>query len=234
MHVLFLIAGMVIGLSVAWLATRPSARRSPAVAERLAKLSHDLRTPIASIVAYAEILEDEEEADPETRRRFLRIVREEASRMLRMIEELTGGRAGAAGTAAPPAEGASSSTEPARGTVLVVDDDPFLVSATRRLLVREGFQALSAGGGQEAVEQARLRRPDLILMDLSMPAPGGMGGEEALRALRADPGTSSIPVIITTGSAGVAAPSGAAAILTKPISRDVLLSTLGRVLEGPR
>ena len=116
-----------------------------------------------------------------------------------------------------------------RATVLVVDDDRFIVESTRRLLADEGFRAIGAVGGDEALKRARERRPDLILMDLIMPA---MRGDEALRRLRSDPVTRDIPVIITTGDADHPAPAGATAVLTKPISRAALLEAVARAIPG--
>jgi DNA-binding response OmpR family regulator len=55
-----------------------------------------------------------------------------------------------------------------------------------------GHEVLGASNGEEAVNQAKLNNPDLILMDVRMPK---MSGYEACKALKADPGTSSIPVI---------------------------------------
>lgn len=221
------LAGLVTGAVLAALAARRArSKRRRREALRLSSLSHDLRTPLSSITAYTEILQDDDE--PGSRHRFLEIIHDEAERMLKMIEErLQPGKTSS--IAVKPVGHVGPAPPSARGMVLVVDDDRFIAEATQAVLKREGFEALAAGGGEEALLEVRKRRPDLILMDLTMPV---MGGDEALRLLRADPQTRGIPVIITTGSSGAPAPEGAAAVLTKPIPRDLLLATVGRVLAG--
>ena len=145
-----------------------------------------------------------------------------------MIEDRLGdGRSGGdrsqTAAATPATQARTNAPGAASRTILVVDDDRFLVEATRTLLTLEGFVALGAFGGAEALAQARLLQPDLILMDLGMP---GMTGEETLRHLRDDATTREIPVIITTGDDVAPALEGAAAILTKPVTRDRLISAI--------
>lgn len=77
--------------------------------------------------------------------------------------------------------------------ILVVDD-----SATERLLIgeiltKQGFEVTFAEDGEKGVAQARLSKPDLVLMDLVMP---GMNGFQATRAIAKDPEMQHIPVII--------------------------------------
>lgn len=213
--------GAGAGALAAWMSSQRSGARDRR--ERLGRLAHDLRTPLSSITAYAEILQDDV-SDPRERARFLEIISQEARR----IDDLIGVRLdGAAGRNVAPAPAAVAASRGRR--VLVVDDDRFLREATRTLLAREGYDALGAGGGQEALRQARERRPDLILMDLRMP---GMSGDEALRRLRSDPVTRGIPVIVTTAEPGVPAPEGAAGMLTKPISREALLAAIESGARG--
>jgi CheY-like chemotaxis protein len=80
-------------------------------------------------------------------------------------------------------------------TLLLVDD----VEDNRRtfstVLARSGYDVVVASDGREAVAQAKLHAPDLILMDLQMPV---MDGWEAARVLKADPATASIPIIALT------------------------------------
>ena len=232
MNLSVFLAGLVLGaVLMALVALGFGLRARRREARRLSALAHDLRAPLASITAYTEILQDDDE--PETRARFLEIIHDEAARMLSAIAtRLVAGahsRAPVTSQKLPdPTRAGRAATPPGR-TVLVVDDDRYIVEATRTLLAREGFEAHGAGGGEEALHHARREHPDVILMDLTMPA---MGGDEALRKLRSDPATRDIPVIITTGAADAPAPEGAAAVLTKPISRSDLLATVGRVLNG--
>jgi len=217
---LALLGGAALAAGGALVLHRATLRRE---ARRRAGLAHDLRTPLSSILAYAELLQDGvPEAD---RERFLAIIRHEAGRMGTMIDE-TCDAVAAAAVATPPGDAAPVAT--GRGaTVLVVDDDRFIVEATCRLLEREGFAAFGATGGAEAMEKTRAARPDLILMDLAMPA---MDGGETLGRLRAESATRDIPVIITTGDVAAAPPAGAFAVLTKPVSRETLLDAVTRAL----
>ena len=81
--------------------------------------------------------------------------------------------------------------EPAR--VLLAEDDRFLRKAAETALKRHGFTVLAAIDGEEALRMARAEAPDIVLLDLIMPK---LQGFEVLRALKADPATTKIPVII--------------------------------------
>jgi CheY-like chemotaxis protein len=77
--------------------------------------------------------------------------------------------------------------------VLLAEDDRFLRKAAETALKRQGFTVLPVVDGEEALRTARAEAPHLILLDLIMPK---MQGFEVLRALKADPATAAIPVII--------------------------------------
>lgn len=83
-----------------------------------------------------------------------------------------------------------------RPVILVVDDDAPILILMRNLLREFGFDPVSAGSGPAALDAARSRTPDLILLDRNMP---GMSGDEVLRELRADPGLAAVPVLILSG-----------------------------------
>jgi len=86
--------------------------------------------------------------------------------------------------------------KPAESTprrVLLAEDDRFLRKAAEASLRRHGFTVLTASDGEEALRVARAEVPDLILLDLIMPK---MQGFEVLRALKDNPKTSPIPVIV--------------------------------------
>jgi signal transduction histidine kinase/DNA-binding response OmpR family regulator len=80
-------------------------------------------------------------------------------------------------------------------TVVTIDDDPLAIELVRASLEPEGWTVLGAATGQEGLALIRERQPSAILLDLLMP---GMDGFEVVEALRADPGTSSVPVVILT------------------------------------
>ena len=80
--------------------------------------------------------------------------------------------------------------------ILVVEDSKFLRLATERALAHAGYEVSSAGDGEEALRTAQEKLPDLILLDMLLPK---MGGPEVLRALKTEPSTAGIPVVVLTG-----------------------------------
>jgi signal transduction histidine kinase/CheY-like chemotaxis protein len=80
-------------------------------------------------------------------------------------------------------------------TVVAIDDDPLAVELVRASLEPEGWTVLGAATGQEGLALIRERQPSAVLLDLLMP---GMDGFEVVEALRADPDTKSVPVVILT------------------------------------
>jgi CheY-like chemotaxis protein len=80
--------------------------------------------------------------------------------------------------------------------ILLVEDSKFLRLATERALARAGYDMSSAVDGQEALAIARDKVPDLILLDMLLPK---MSGPEVLKALKGDPITKAIPVVVMTG-----------------------------------
>jgi len=133
--------------------------------------------------------------------------------------------AGAGGSAGPAAEAAPA------GTVLVIDDEASARELMERFLAREGFQVVTAGGGEEGLRLARERRPDAITLDVLMP---GVDGWAVLAALKGDPATADIPVVMLTivDERNLGYALGAADYLTKPIDRDRLLAVLSKHRRG--
>jgi PAS domain S-box-containing protein len=80
-------------------------------------------------------------------------------------------------------------------TVLAIDDDPLVLELMDAMLTPEGFTVLKAGDGREGLRLARLRRPDLIVLDLLMP---GVDGFQVVDELKRDPDTAGIQIIILT------------------------------------
>ncbi len=77
--------------------------------------------------------------------------------------------------------------------VLIIDDSRLLRVASQRALVRAGHDAIAAGDGQLGLNMAREQRPDVILLDMMLPT---ISGPDVLRALKKDPLTNSIPVVV--------------------------------------
>jgi CheY-like chemotaxis protein len=82
--------------------------------------------------------------------------------------------------------------------ILLVEDSKFLRMATERALARAGYEVCSAGDGEEALQMAQVKLPDLILLDMLLPK---MSGPDVLKALKKDPLTKAIPVVVMTGMA---------------------------------
>jgi signal transduction histidine kinase/DNA-binding response OmpR family regulator/HAMP domain-containing protein len=142
--------------------------------------------------------------------------------------------------AATPADAAPGSPSgPGDGsepviTVLVVDDDPAARDLLTSNLRREGYHAVQARNGDEALELARKLRPDAITLDVLMPKKDGWA---VLGALKADAELRDIPVIIVTVAPdrSIGLSLGAAEVMTKPIDRGALTALLRRLLsrDGP-
>jgi len=113
--------------------------------------------------------------------------------------------------------------------VLVVDDDPHARELLRRHLQRGGYAVRLAGAGEEAVHLARTLKPDVITLDVLMPQ---MDGWAVLSALKEDADVAQIPVIMVTivDNQSIGYSLGAAAYLTKPIDRDLLLQSLEKCI----
>ena len=118
--------------------------------------------------------------------------------------------------------------------ILVVDDYQDAREMYAEYLQYSGFRVAEAKNGNEAVTQARSLRPDLILMDLSLP---GMDGWEATRVLKADEQTKHIPIVALTGHALAGASEGARkagcdSFVTKPCLPDDLVVEVRRMLDA--
>ena len=84
--------------------------------------------------------------------------------------------------------------------MLVVEDSPTISSVVKYFLELEGFEVLVAGGRPRGLEMALRECPDVIVSDVSMP---GMTGIEMVKALRADPRTSGVRILMLTSEASV-------------------------------
>ena len=81
--------------------------------------------------------------------------------------------------------------------VLIIDDDPDLIETTRDILQSEDYEVLVAVTGHDGLMKAAQEKPNLILLDLSLP--DGMDGFEVCEKIKADPLTAAIPIIVLTG-----------------------------------
>ncbi|HXW83246.1 MAG TPA: response regulator [Candidatus Binataceae bacterium] len=118
--------------------------------------------------------------------------------------------------------------------VMVVDDDPDTVSILARHLQREGFQAIEASSGRECLRLLQQQEVDVILLDVMMPE---MDGFEVCKALKNDPATAEIPVIMITARDDIDARAegmrlGVADFLAKPVFRRQLAGRIRAQLEA--
>ena len=113
------------------------------------------------------------------------------------------------------------------GTVLVVDDDLLIVAFLAEALEGEGYQVQTSVDG-EALQRARDTRPDVILLDITMPV---MDGVEVSRRLRDDPETADIPIVVMSAQDRIRATSALMQVndrLPKPFELDQLYATVAR------
>jgi CheY-like chemotaxis protein len=116
--------------------------------------------------------------------------------------------------------------------VLVVEDNEMNRDMLSRRLTRRGFQVIFAVDGQQGVDLARSERPDIILMDMSLPV---MDGWEATRRVKSDDATRGVPVIGLTahamaGDREKAIDAGCDDYDTKPVELERLIGKMERLL----
>ena len=118
--------------------------------------------------------------------------------------------------------------------VLIVDDDPAIRRDVSALLDLDEYGLLEAADGQAALEVVRDERPDLVILDLTMPRLDGLG---TCQALRSDPELAGTRVLVLTGrdqpdDRAAARDAGADAYLVKPFSSLALLDAVKRLTDG--
>jgi signal transduction histidine kinase/DNA-binding response OmpR family regulator len=121
------------------------------------------------------------------------------------------------------------------GHVLCVDDDDSVLKAVATILTSHGFEVDIAHNGKDALEIARAKQPDLVILDLMMP---GMSGHEVLLALKQNRATAEIPVMILTAAEPDerirALQGGAESLMTKPFTEKELAKLVLGALKGTR
>lgn len=122
--------------------------------------------------------------------------------------------------------------------ILLVEDSKFIRMATERALARAGYDVTTAADGEQALQLARQKVPDLILLDMLLPK---MTGPDVLKALKKDPATAGIAVVVVTGlsqkNAARLRQDGACAFLEKSElgldkGCETLLSALAEILKN--
>lgn len=124
--------------------------------------------------------------------------------------------------------------------ILIVDDEEDIAELVSYNLAREGYATVKAFDGDAALRKVKIEKPDLVILDLMLP---GMSGLDVCKALRANPQTAALPVIMLTAKGDefdkvLGLEIGADDYITKPFSVKELIarvrSLLRRVQEGAR
>jgi DNA-binding response OmpR family regulator len=121
-----------------------------------------------------------------------------------------------------------------KGLVLIADDDEDILVLVRTVLERSGYEVVVARDGAEALALAGERRPNLAVLDISMPE---LDGLEVLRRLRADAETSELPVVLLSaraqeGDVALGYETGASAYMRKPFSPRELTQRVAELLAS--
>jgi CheY-like chemotaxis protein len=119
--------------------------------------------------------------------------------------------------------------------ILSIDDSKMVHMVVAKALRNHDVTHLTAMNGEEGVATAAREKPDVILLDITMPV---MTGMEALAKLKADSVTAPIPVVMLTAEGGSDSQDqafglGVAKYLTKPFSEDILLACLSGIVSLP-
>jgi CheY-like chemotaxis protein len=126
--------------------------------------------------------------------------------------------------------------------ILIVDDEPDIVSYLEMVLQDQGYETETAGNGNEALEAVRGNPPDLVTLDITMPE---ASGTRFYKEMRTDPDLSQIPVVIVTAVTGLGGDKYAyekfishrklvpapEAFFPKPIDREDFIKTVKALLE---
>ncbi|HJK97405.1 MAG TPA: EAL domain-containing response regulator, partial [Polyangiaceae bacterium LLY-WYZ-14_1] len=131
----------------------------------------------------------------------------------------------------PSGSSVDGDAKPSRGRVLLVDDEPALVKAYRRVLTGHGYEVDTASDGDQAISLFQRGGVDVVMTDITMP---GMDGMELLRAIRrADP---DVPIVLATGgptleTAVEALEHGVLKYLVKPVDPKDLIRVMDRAVQ---
>ena len=131
----------------------------------------------------------------------------------------------------------TDSDKPKRAArILVVEDEAEIAALVAYQLTREGYRVETVANGTAALDALRRERPDLLVLDRMLPE---VSGDEVLHAIRSDPTTLTLPVLVLTARreqqdriAGLEL--GADDYLTKPFSPRELVLRVDAILSGPR
>lgn len=114
--------------------------------------------------------------------------------------------------------------------ILIIDDDPEIISYLKDVFEEAGYETVGAKNGVEGLEMAQVHKPDLITLDMDMPA---RGGTLFYVKLRQEPMLAEIPVIVISG-VGPRPPvlTKNVPVLTKPVDTEKTLKLVKEMIEG--
>jgi CheY-like chemotaxis protein len=120
--------------------------------------------------------------------------------------------------------------------ILIIEDEPDLVTVVKLRLEANGFEVLTAEDGEAGLRKIYEEKPDLILLDILMPK---MDGYEVCRRLKNDPITAALPIVVITASGlkdveEKSYQSGADFVMRKPFEASELLAKIDHYLGGRR
>ena len=120
-------------------------------------------------------------------------------------------------------------------TILVADDEPYVLRSLEFILKKEGYRVVTATDGVDALEKIRAEKPDLVFLDIQMPR---KDGNAVCEELRQDPATQGLPVIMITAKGQEAdrlhsLQSGADEYITKPYSPRKVADRVREILGEP-
>ena len=117
--------------------------------------------------------------------------------------------------------------------ILVVDDEDDILNFLELVLQEKGYEVMTANGGQEALTQAQMAKPDLVLLDIMMPQ---MDGWEVLKLLRVEDETANVPVAMLSARTDAqdrvqGLQEGAVDYIFKPFSLQDLLDKIESIFD---
>lgn len=194
----------------------------------LTRMSDELRPPLSAITDCADLLLDQDwqGVSEVTRRAYVTHIHQSATTLLTLVNRVTDSPGGGL----QPADDEASVYQDA-SPVLLVEEDLKAASLLEIYLSLGGYAVAVAADGEEALRKARQSRPLAVILDLLLPRPGGW---ETLRALRKDPQTQDVSVLVVSvaGSNDVGMAIGAVDYFVEPADRDALSRRLGQVMEA--